>query len=278
MQCTKAAYNAEIQYSRIDEVRLGIFSLILGGGTGRDIGLPSSSAPSIRGTKRDSSPMASSPSSMASSRSPSRSPIGPAQGLEPLPHGLEPQTEPQTPLVVTRLRAELQQAGVDAKACAEDIEREEHQERRARAEHTAAEVAQQERQTLRAENQELQASLGAAGRAATTTAEALERFRTEHAETAGELTRLRAEQEVMMTKAEEITRLRAEQEVMAREHERLRAEYATVQQVRMIETHQLTEAIRYMRFLSYLTPHLCNLLDHCIQLFFSRCDLTVISM
>ena len=43
MQCTKAEDNVETQYSRIEEVRLGR----LGGGTGRDLGLPSSSAPAI---------------------------------------------------------------------------------------------------------------------------------------------------------------------------------------------------------------------------------------
>ena len=209
-----------------------------------------------------------------------------------------------------RLRAELCQDGLDAEARAASIEQ---QENLARGERHAAWCEEhqatwrQEHQehvrswhaakNLRAENAELQKSLGAASVAAVSSAEALARFRTEQAATAEdlerfrtesmatteELTQLRAEQGVMVSTFEELTRLRAEQEVMAREldsitreHERLRAEYATVQQVRMIETHQLTEAIRYMRFLSYLTPHLCNLLDHCIQLFFSRCDLTAL--
>ena len=118
---------------------------------------------------------------------------------------------------------------------------------------TAAEVSQQKTPELPAVLPELPPPLELRASPELTLAEALERFRTEQAATTEELTRLRAEQEVMMTKAEEITRLRAEQEVMAREHERLRAEYATVQQVRMIETHQLTEAIRWMRFLSYVT-------------------------
>ena len=72
---------------------------------------------------------------------------------------------------------------------------------------TAAEVSQQKTPELPAVLPELPPPLELQASPELTLAEALERFRTEQAATAEEITWLRAEQEVMVTTTQELTRL-----------------------------------------------------------------------